>query len=353
MYATDSILTFSFPMGHWLGARVRLSILMPVVLLAVIWRMDVVGNPGNIFWALLAGAIILYSVLLHELAHVLAARMTGGDAEEIILWPLGGLIAAQPGPGIRSAFWTTFAGPASNLLVALMCMPPLYSADALIPLLNPFPGFAIEDGPTLGLTSLRIAFAVNWCLALINLIPLVPLDGGHALRWFLSLRFTDMESRDLMLRLGLVASLLGLLIGFVMDVSSLAALSAFVLILHIHETMRSYQTPTLAADESFRGYDFSEGYTSLDRSAPEWTDAEAGSSEEDFSKSGILERWRSRREEERQRREAEEKRRDDRLLDGILEKLHTHGREALDAAELSVLDRVSQRLRQRNENASA
>lgn len=359
MYATDSILTFSFPMGSWLGARFRLSILMPVMLMAVAWRLDVVHHPGNVVWAGLAGMIILYSILLHELAHVLAARMTGGDAEDIIVWPLGGLVAARPGPGIGAALFVTFAGPVVNLLVALMCIPALHGAGQLIPLLNPFAGFSVDPNAAWTLTSLRMAFAVNWCLTFVNLIPLIPLDGGHGLRWFLSLRFTDPETRDVMLRIGLVTGLLGMGLGFVCDVSGLVALSAFILVLHIHEAVRSFQSKASASDDSFRGYDFSEGYTSLDRSAPDWSDEgddaeeESNESAEDFSRTGLLERWRSRREQERQRREAAETLRDESQLDEILEKLHTQGRDALNSAELSVLDRVSRRLRQRNENASA
>ncbi len=317
---------------------------MPVVLMAVMWRLY------SLSWGLLAGVVILYTIMLHELAHVLMARLTGGDADDVIVWPLGGLIPVQPGPGLAAAFYASVAGPAANLLLALFCMYPLYSSGELLPLLNPFAGFTVGENDTVAQTAVRMAFVANWCVALINLLPVLPLDGGHLLRAFLGRRFSDPETRDILLRIGLAGSLIGMLAGFVLDVSGVVALSAFVLVLHIHEAVRSYQPP--ARDESFMGYDFSEGYTSLDRSSPDWNEAEAGDTEQqdDFARTGILERWKSRREEERQRREEEERQQEEKQMDAILEKLHTQGRDALNASELHVLDRASQRLRRRNAN---
>lgn len=346
MYATDSILTFSFPMGQWLGARFRFSFLMPVVLLALMWRLQ---SPG---WGLLAGLIILYSILLHEIAHVIVARINGGDAEEIIIWPLGGLIPVLPGIGPSAALSTFAAGPLANLIVACFCMYPLYFSGDLMPLLNPFAEFTILENHSVAETSLRMAFLVNWSLALLNLLPVLPMDGGHYLRSFLSGRYSDSETLDILLRFGLAGSMVGVLAGFVLNVSGVVALSAFVLILHLHATMRPTQTRT--RDESFLGYDFSEGYTSLDRTSPEWAESESESEsgdvdqQDDFTRTGILERWKSRREEERQRREFEERQMEERQLDAILEKLHSHGTDSLTTMELHLLNRASQRLRQRN-----
>jgi hypothetical protein len=91
------------------------------------------------------------------------------------------------------------------------------------------------------------------------------------------------------------------------------------------------------------GYDFSEGYTSLNRA--EFSD---GESQDEDSSFGILERWKSRRDDERAVRESEVREMDEQQLDIILEKLHTEGREALSDRELAILNRVSARLRQRN-----
>ncbi len=143
------------------------------------------------------------------------------------------------------------------------------------------------------------------------------------------------------MRVGLVASLFGILAGFVFDISSLVALSAFLLVLPVHEM--SQWTPAPVADDSFLGYDFSEGYTSLDRS-----DEKSIEDEHEDPAFGILDRWKARREEERSLRDQEERQHEAAQLDLILDKLHTHGRESLTSRELSLLNRVSARLRQRN-----
>jgi len=233
------------------------------------------------------------------------------------------------------------AGPLASLLIASLTGWALQQQGLLTGLLNPFGPFDLRGSEGLGGSLLRITFFANWCLILFNLIPVCPLDAGQALYSFLNLRFTEVETRDILLRLGLVVSLSGLLAGFVFDVSSLTALSAFLLVLHIHEATHWFHSSE--PDESFMGYDFSEGYTSLDRSddaVDERIDEEIGH--------GILERWKARREEEKLRREAEERQLEEQQLDLILDKLHTHGKEALSARELNVLNRVSARLRQRH-----
>ena len=346
MYATNSILTFSFPAGRWLGARFRLSFLMPVVLLALMWRLQ---SP---LLGLLGGVILLSAILLHEIAHLFVARLTGGDAEELVLWPLGGLRPVQPGFTDRSAVGSHLAGPVANLIVAAFLISPLHQVGELMVLLNPFANFVVHDNEAIMLTSLRMAFVANWCLAVFNLIPLLPLDAGHLLRWFLSLRFEEIETRDLLLRLGLVGSLLGLLAGFVFDISGVTALSAFILVLHIHEAMLMHQQAVPAPDDSFMGYDFSEGYTSLENADAEWSGQDReelvdNRTAEGSLQSGLLERWKNRRANERQRREIQQRMSDQQRLDSILEKLHDQGRDSLSDEELLILNRVSQRLREK------
>lgn len=318
-----------------------MSALMPVVLMALMWRLN---SPE---WGLLAGVVLLHSLLLHEFAHAVVARLLGGDVQDIIIWPLGGLGTAEPGYRRNSAFWIAMAGPAANLLGALCCAYPLYRGGHLAPLLNPLNAFSIEASHSLYETLLRLAFVINWGLLLVNLLPVEPLDGGHILRWFLNLRLSEQETEDLMLRLGLVTGILGLLCGFMFDQSGVAALSAFILILHIHETIPRHSVSVPRRD-SFMGYDFSAGYTSLDRSGSELADKDPDVAGDEYSETGILDRWRIRREDEQMRREQEQSEREEAELDAILQKLHQQGRSALTTSEMRLLDQVSERLRQRN-----
>ena len=181
MYATDTILTFGFPLGSLCGARFRISFLFPVAAIALMWRFE------SVELGLLAGGILFFSVLMHELSHVLIARSSGGEMDEIQLWPLGGL--AEPfGRGyLRDHVRTMLAGPVMNLLFALSCTLTL-SNSTMLPLLNPLNGFPLIEGEHLLATAFRMAFFLNVILFVVNLIPVTPFDGGILLLGFQKLR---------------------------------------------------------------------------------------------------------------------------------------------------------------------
>jgi stage IV sporulation protein FB len=335
MNQTHSLLTFSFPVGRLLGVPLRLSFLMPVVAVAVMWRMS------DIVYGAIASVILLLSLLGHEMAHLLVARHHHCLPSSLVLWPLGGMQSGRSRLTFREAMAISLAGPLVNLVIAAICGWQLYQLDLLQDLLNPFSMFDVSASKELSHNCLRMAFLANYCLCLFNLIPVRPLDAGEAFQSFLSLRFVEMETRDLMLRIGLVVSLFGILSGFVFDVSSLVALSAFLLVLHLHD-MIEWSTPPATSD-TFLGYDFSEGYTSLNRGDDQTADDDG-----DEAAYGILDRWKARREDERLIRESEERELEEQQLDRILEKVHTDGRESLTVRELTILNRVSARLRQRH-----
>ena len=335
MYQTHSLLTFSFPVGRLLGVPLRLSFLMPVVAVALMWRM------GDMVYGAIASTILLLSLLGHEMAHLLVSRRHHCLPSTVVLWPLGGMQSGRSRLTFRESRAISFAGPLLNLIVAAICGWQLHQLDLLKDMWNPFAMFDVAAVKDLSHNCLRMAFLTNYCLCLFNLIPVRPLDAGEVFRSFLGLRFVEMETRDLMLRVGLVISLFGILTGFVFDVSSLVALSSFLLVLHLHE-MLEWSTPATTAD-TFMGYDFSEGYTSLNRAEEQSADDEV-----EEAAYGILDRWKARREDERLMRETEERELDEQQLDRILEKVHTDGRESLTVPELTILNRVSARLRQRH-----
>ncbi len=331
-------MTFSFPMGRLLGVPLRLSFLMPVVVVALMWRVQ------DFVFGITAGAIVLLSLLMHQLATILAARQRGYHPGIVVVWPLGGMNSAAAPRDFRDAAMVFLSGPVINAALAFGFGYELHRTGELTALLNPFAQVDLLGGSSFAQGCLRVAFMANYLLGLLNfLIPVRPLACGRVLVSFLNLRFVEMETHDLMLRIGLVLSLFGVFAGFVFDISSLVALSAFLLVLHIHDAMRWYQRPEPDEDDSFMGYDFSEGYTSLNRD-----DDPGDDSESSHDSSGILDRWRARRDEEKVRREAEERLQEEEQLDMILEKLHVQGRDALSARELSLLNRVSARLREKN-----
>jgi Zn-dependent protease len=338
MFANDSFLTFSFPAGRLFGIPLRLSFLLPVTAVAVMWRLQ---DP---MLGLLFGLLLLLSLLAHEIAHLVVMRSLDHSPGTIVLWPLGGIAASPQHPDFRGALSCALAGPAASLSIAAVTGIELHRLGQLVPLLNPLSGFDPAASTSVANSVLRAAFFINWCLGLINLLPVRPLDAGQVLLSFLNLRLSDPESRDLMLRLGLVLSLFGVLAGFVFDISGVVALSSFILLLHIQEATRWIPPAEPALQVARRHRNRSSG----DADAPEFDSLR----DAEDSTSSMLERWRGRREEEKLRREEEERRADEEQLDRILEKLHAQGPAALTSREVGLLNRVSARLRERNSQQS-
>ncbi|WP_431859297.1 site-2 protease family protein [Micrococcus terreus] len=114
--------------------------------------------------AFLYAVLLALSVLVHELAHAVSARAFGWPAQEIVLNLWGGHTqfgAFQATPG-RSLV-TALAGPAANVLIAL--------AGTLIAAVAPPEGAAR--------LLLDILVYANWLVALFNVLPGLPLDGGR------------------------------------------------------------------------------------------------------------------------------------------------------------------------------
>ena len=141
-------------------------------------------------------------MLLHEFGHAFATRQTGGKAEEIILWPLGGVafVRAPERPGAQ--LWSIAAGP----LVNVVLVPVIYGLMwARINL-----GWGLEY-PDLG----RYLFAIFWInlgLLIFNLLPIYPLDGGQIVRSLLWYPFGRARSLQIASIIGFVGvALLGAL----------------------------------------------------------------------------------------------------------------------------------------------
>lgn len=116
----------------------------------------------------IAAILLFISVLLHELAHSLVARMRGLQVKSITLFIFGGVSNIEQEPqSAGSEFQMAFVGPLVSLLLGLVCYL----------LLLPFGG--TTNPVTATLIVLMIA---NITLGVFNLIPGFPLDGGRVLR---------------------------------------------------------------------------------------------------------------------------------------------------------------------------
>ena len=150
-----------------------------------------------------AGYLALFSiVLLHEFGHALACRQVGGKAEQIVLWPLGGVAYVAPPPRPGANLWSIAAGPLVNVVLA-----PLLTA---LWMLGRASGWA-ETMPNAYALVYAVCF-INYLLLLFNLLPIFPLDGGQILQsllWFVLGRARSLMVTTIIGFVG-VAGLIGL-----------------------------------------------------------------------------------------------------------------------------------------------
>ena len=126
----------------------------------------------SLLWNVLEYLTLFALVLMHEFGHALGCRQVGGRADEIVLWPLGGVAFVAPPPRPGAVLWSLAAGPLVNV--------------ALLPVFYALSLFAVSSGwyqnnPN-GMQWLDAASFINRTLLIFNMLPIFPLDGGQILR---------------------------------------------------------------------------------------------------------------------------------------------------------------------------
>ncbi|MBX3442250.1 MAG: M50 family metallopeptidase [Planctomyces sp.] len=320
MDSRSSILYLGIPLGTWFQTQVRVSLLFPLLLVICIHRL---GVPVGVAVTVL----VFLSVLVHEFAHVFVARGTGGEGDEILIWPLGGLAFVRTGPTTSSEFFTAAAGPVSNLLLlvaslsALAMMRVPISADVFH--LLEIPNVTLET--TVARDVLLLMASINFKLMCFNLLPAIPLDGGQMALSLAKTRMEPLPARIRILQVGQVIGLLVAVAGVLMEDVIPVFLAFWLTIYNLHEYFLARISE--AYDEPITLQEFS----SDDRESPR--------------RPGMIERWRQRREEQRILREQQERAEAERRLDELLDKVHREGMSALSEAERRFLTRASARYR--------
>ena len=180
-------------------------------------RLGVYSSP---VWSALEYIALFAIVLLHEFGHALACRQTGGIADRIVLWPLGGIAFVSPPRRPGAMLWSIAAGPLVNVLL----LPILSVAIVLVPL-----------GPEVVPTNLALflwhVWWINLGLLIFNILPIYPLDGGQILRSLLWFPLGEIRSLQIASVIGLIGSIalagVSLLLG--MDIFWTAIMSLFLI----------------------------------------------------------------------------------------------------------------------------
>ena len=187
----------SFPrsvrIGALFGVDIHLDASVVVIFVLVVWVLGANVFPswhpqwsGALNWttSLLAGIAFFVSLLLHELAHSLMARRLGVPVPRITLFMLGGVSEMQDEPANpKQEFWIAIVGPATSAGLGV-----LFTALASTLAGADFAQRLVQDQAD-ALASLAplptLLFwlgSINFVLAVFNMLPGFPLDGGRVLR---------------------------------------------------------------------------------------------------------------------------------------------------------------------------
>ena len=185
--------------AHW-SVLMMLLLVTQVLALGVLPR-ELPGRDAGAYWAVagFAAVALLGSILSHELAHALTARRHELPVERITLWMVGGMTELRSEPRTpRTDAVIAVSGPATSLALGV-----IFAALAWL-----FPGAGLFTASLVWLAG------VNVLLALFNLLPGAPLDGGRLLRALLWRRHRDWpRAAEASARVGSVLGVVFIAIG--------------------------------------------------------------------------------------------------------------------------------------------
>jgi Zn-dependent protease len=360
------------------------------------------GSPVSALDVFFVTVLMLFGIiLLHEFGHCFAARFVGGEAHEILIWPLGGLAMVEAPHAPKPHFIVAAGGPMVNVILCVACTAAL-AVGGFLPNLNPLaspyrsqihnfqdgrsytseyglklyragtnevvtspseifekmlreagrlresesllntpeanakdsesagPGVERALAPGWAVWLSRI-FWMSWVLLLFNLIPAFPLDGGQMLQAIMWGRTEYRRGTTIACYSGFVVAVLFLIVSIWKNEAIFMGLAMFMLYLASLKLMQ------LDQDEGPFGYDFSAGYTSLEK------DDEPPPRKQ--KQPGAITRWFQARKAKKVQLAAEQKARDSERMELLLEKINASGMGSLTSEEKRFLEQFSSRYR--------
>ena len=320
----------SIPLFRLAGIPVRMDLFLPLYFV-----LTLVTTPGYRQSAVFLGILTFFGVmagsaLLHECGHAYAARRDGLGVHEITVTMFGGYTVHDPARTTNSELRVSLAGVAVNLLIALAAGAAIWGMTGALP---GTPRFSAAGG------LLPCIWGINLFFALFNLLPGIPFDGGHATEALLAKKFARYRARISVLTSGTIIAAAIIVIGLVAK-DMLWTFLGFSCLSTVVSEWRSLREAT-AGNEAFLGtYDFSNGYTSLEKGPPKSAPRE--------SRAEVRRREREEAAEKAREAAAAREVRDSKArLDRLLDRIAADGISSLTTEERAFLNEQSRRLRDR------
>lgn len=336
----DNPINWSFRIGRLFDIEIRLHVLF-VACAIVLVAMQRAGDKEigdipfttSLVHALGAYAILFAIVLLHEFGHCFGARHTGGEADEILIWPLGGLASTNPPNTPAAHMLTTVAGPLVNVIICAICSVILtiwMGSLGGVPW-NPLHPFWPVDGSLPVSTAqfwLMVVFGLSYLLLLFNLLPIFPFDGGRILQTYLWPRKGYVRSMEIATWTGMIGAIVIGLFGLLVDKSNL------MLMVAVFGYITCMQQRRIIRDQAAYGmseFGFDSGFENFHEPAER--------------RPGRFERWRMKRAERKAERERQERAAHEAAVEEILKKVSQEGLRSLTAHERRILEEETKRKR--------
>lgn len=170
---------------HW--SMAVMAGLVALVLAAAVLPSAVPDRPAAVYWAVAVPAALLFAmcVLAHELAHAVTARRRGMTVRSVVLWMLGGATELDgEAPTPRAELVIAVVGPLTSAACGVVLVAAAVAGDAL-------------GAPGVVTVALTWSAWMNLVLAVFNMLPGAPLDGGRVLRAMLWRRYGDRARADM------------------------------------------------------------------------------------------------------------------------------------------------------------
>ena len=199
----------SFKLGSIAGIGIFIHWSFTLLIAYIVYSNYRAGhNAEQIMWAVIFILSIFVTVFLHELGHALAAKKYNIKTKDITILPIGGLARLERIPEKpKEELIVAIAGPAVNIALALI--------TGLFITLPEIKELTIQLSGGVNQSNFFLNFfIVNIWLAIFNLIPAFPMDGGRVLRAILSMKVERHIATKIAARIGQLLAVGFIFLGF-------------------------------------------------------------------------------------------------------------------------------------------